>query len=272
MRRPLLPGPAYWLGAVMAIDNAGIPTGLGFAIRIAIFWGAIPFVGILLGWEDLRKGEYGWGIGQFCIAFLSIALSVYWELFSQKRAAKYQKLKYLSGESTDLGSAIKMMAWYSAEGKWFAAQHLATTNRPIPEKDLMHWADMRVWQQLKDGELSARGQKLGELDYQPIPREHWHSTFPHMIPDDASLWRMILVPTGGIEFMPDGAAINPRDASAQQRTEKLSEYENIIIESRQFEALWPRKDRKIKKITNRFLKTAKKAGADPAEIEKLSQD
>jgi hypothetical protein len=57
-----------------------------------------------------------------------------------------------------------------------------------------------------------------------------------------------------------------------QRTDRLATYDSLIINSRQFEKLWPRKDGATDLARKRLLKKAKKAGAATAEIAKLSQE
>jgi hypothetical protein len=82
---------------------------------------------------------------------------------------------------------------------------------------------------------------------------------------------MVLLPRGGAESQPDGIVIG-RDKAATQRTEHLAEYDEFIVNSRQFEKLWPRKDKKTDAARKQLLKKARKARADPAEIEKLSRE
>ena len=45
----------------------------------------------------------------------------------------------------------------------------------------------------------------------------------------------------------------------------------MIVSARQFENLWPRKDKIADAKRKILLKKAKKAGADPAEIAKLAR-
>jgi hypothetical protein len=257
----------------MAVDT-GIPPNLGRAIRMAIFWGAVPFIGILLGAEDVRKGEYLWGLGFFAVAFLSVAFSVYWDVVAQKREAKPKPLEYLGHEDAELGPAIRDMAWRSAWGRWYAAQRLSSNPKGLPEHredELMHVAANQVWQALLDGKLEARGRKPGELDYESIPATHWRSSPLHMVRDNVTLWRMILIPTGGAEISPDGT-VTAHDHVAKERTDNLAAYDSIIVRARQFESLWPRIERKTDGERRRLLKAARKANAAPSEIEKLSQD
>jgi len=182
------------------------------------------------------------------------------------------KLKYLHNEDYPLGAAIMDMAWHSAWAKWFASQYLATNNHhPASEEHVMQIATGIVHDALMDGQLEVQGRKPGQLDYKPIPRTHWRSTALHMIPDRRSLWKMILIPTGGAEIHPDGTVVG-HDQRAIQRTDQLAAYDSLIVSARQFEKLWPRKDKDTDAARKRLLKTARKAGADPVEIEKLSRD
>jgi hypothetical protein len=170
------------------------------------------------------------------------------------------------------GSAVSDMVWCSAWGKSFAAQYLATnSHHPVSEEYMMQIATHLVQKALMDGRLEAQGRKPGQLDYEPIPRTHWRSTGLHMIKDNRTIWKMILIPGGGAEIHPDGTVVG-RDQEAVQRTDLLATYDSLIVSARQFEKLWPRKDRKTDIARKRLLKKARKAGAAPAEIEKLSQD
>jgi hypothetical protein len=181
-------------------------------------------------------------------------------------------LGYLQNEDSELGGAIRDMAWRSAWGKWFTSQSLANNPLNPPNESLtMHAATHIVLDALTDGSLEVRGRRPGQMDYEQIPQTHWRSTALHMIPDSRSLWKMILIPRGGAEITPDGKVIG-RDQEAVQRTDRLATYDSLIVNSRQFEKLWPRKDGATDLARKRLLKKAKKAGAATAEIAKLSQD
>jgi hypothetical protein len=187
-------------------------------------------------------------------------------------AADSLSLGYLSNEDSELGAAIRNMAWRSAWARWYASQSLGVDNRsPTSEAHIMSVATSNVADAMIDGRLEVRGRKPGQLDYEPIDRTHWRSTGLHMVPDSRSMWRMILIPAGGAEFCPDGTVVG-RDPAAVQRTDQLAVYDSLIVNSRQFEKLWPREDKEIDAVTQRLQKKAKKAGADPAEIAKLSRE
>jgi hypothetical protein len=135
----------------------------------------------------------------------------------------------------------------------------------------MRVAAAHVWQALTDGKLEARGRKPGQMHFEAIPSTHWRSSSLHMIKDNVTLWKMILIPTGGAEFSPDGT-VTARNPASKERTDRLATYDSILVRARQFESLWPRKNKDVDARRKVFLRKAKKAGADPAEIAKLSQD
>jgi len=253
-----------------------IPNRLSHALRVAVFWISLPFIFLLVGVErifDLGGNRYQVG-ACFAAAFLSILVAVYWNrlLPLRWRPATDPPLAYLHDEDSELGSAVRNMVWRSAWSKWYASQSLATNDhRPASEEYVMQIATSLVRTALMDGLLEAQGRKPGQLDYEPIPRTHWRSTGLHMIKDNRTIWKMILVPGGSFEIHPDGTVVGDNQ-EAVQRTDRLAAYDSLIVSARQFEKLWPRKDRKTDTARKRLLKTAKKSGADSAEIEKLSRD
>lgn len=253
-----------------------IPNRLSHAVRMAVFWISLPFIFLLVGVERIfDPGGNRYQIGEcFAAAFLSILVAVYWNrlLPRQWQLVNDPPLAYLRDEDTELGSAVRDMVWCSAWGKWFTAQHMATNNHhSASEEYVMQIATGLVHNALRDGRLEAQGRKPDQLGYEPIYRMHWRSTGLHMIKDNRTIWKMILFPTGGAEIQPDGNVIG-HDQEAVRRTDQLAAYDSLIVSARQFEKLWPRKDRKTDAARKRLLKRARKAGADPAEIEKFSRD
>jgi hypothetical protein len=255
-------------------DSGEIPPRLTQALRAAI-WGALPFIFFLVGVERIfdPHGSIYEVLGCFALAILSILLVVYWNQLLPRRWRQVTDppLDYLSYEDSELGGAIRDMAWFSAWGKWFASQTLVTNRRPMDEGTVMQTAAGQVLDALMDGRLEARGRRPGQLDYEPIPQTHWRSTAFHMAKDSRSIWKMVLIPRGGAEIHPDGRVVG-RDQDAIQRTDQLATYDSIIINSRQFEKLWPRRDESTDAARKKVLKKAKKAGVDPAEIAKVSRD
>lgn len=253
-----------------------VPKKIDHAIRVAVFWIALPFIGLLLA-GDRYFADNGTGkqvAACLAVAILSILIAVYWERLLPRRFRPKddQSLGYLRDADTELGGAIRDMVWCSAWGKWYTAQSLANSApKPVNEQFIMAAATSIVLDALTDGRLEARGRKPGQMDYEPIPQTHWRSTALHMIPDNRSLWKMILIPRGGAEITPEGSVIG-RDQNAVQRTDQLAIYDSLIVNARQFEKLWPLKHKLTDAARKVLLKRAKKAGADPAEIAKLSRN
>jgi hypothetical protein len=193
-----------------------------------------------------------------CIA--SLVAAVNWPKSFGHPAPSETKsnLAYLSHEDSQLGPAIRDMAWYSSWGKWFAAQALATNNhQPINEGTLVSIAAGLVTDALMDGMLQARGRLPNEIEYQDISKETWRLAGLISKAHPASQWTVEIIPRGGVD---------------PERISKLLSYDSIIVNSRQFESLWPRKDMKRDAARKRLLKKAREEGADEAEIQKLSQD
>lgn len=235
--------------------------------------GALGSISALIGAEMLKEGGFSW----IAVALILLALPIYWSPVIWNRLRGVQPVTeptpmgYLHHEDLELGPAIRDMAWRSAWAKWFKAQSLATNDHHVVgEQSIMNLAAGQVTDALIDGRLEARGRKPGQMNYEPIPQTYWRSTALYMIHDDKTIWKMILVPTGGVEIQPDGTVIG-RDKEATQRTNQLAAYDSWIVNARQFEKLWPRNDKQIDAATKKLMKTAKKAGADPAELEKLSR-
>jgi hypothetical protein len=255
-----------------------------FGGSVRNYLGALGFILPLVGFEELIRHfvdtehpSLPWWLGAaFVVAGYPIySLPAIWKhLRGGTSPSAKRPLEYLHNEDSELGEAVRNMAWRSADGKWYAAQCLANSPKGKSddhENDLMHWAAERVWRPLLDGKLDARGRRPGQMNFEAIPQTHWRSSPLHMIRDNATLWKMILIPTGGAEFSPDGT-VTGRDPAATQRTNQLANYDSIIVNSRQFEALWPLRDPKTDRERKRLLKKARKAGADPPEIAKLSRD
>jgi hypothetical protein len=248
------------------------------------YLGALGFIAPLLGGEELIRFLVTGGGGHTLpwwasIILIAAGLPIYlspaaWKSLRTKLGGKSDilKLQYLSNKDAELGGAIRDMVWYSAWGKWYAAQVLATNNpNPADEGHVFQIAAHLVQEELRDGRLEARGRNPGQMEYEAIPRTHWRSTALHFIKDKITLWKMILIPVGGAMINPDGTVIAHDDA-AKQRTDQLAAYDSIIIDSHSFESLWPRKDKPADKARKQFLKKAKKAGANADEIAKLSRD
>jgi hypothetical protein len=264
----MLPGPIGWL---LTMADAGIPDKLLPAIRIGVFWAALPFIGLLLGSEEFRSGGYGWAAGWYGCATLSILIAVYWDrILPWRLRASQSSLKYLAQQDSDLGDAIKRMVRRSAWGRWYAAQHLVNAGSPIRDLSLLQIAGHVVMDEIVNGRPEIRGRRPGQLDYEAIPRTHWRSSTFYFLNDPISLWKMIICPVGGVEIAPDGTIARATHEPSAARTAQLAGFDSLIVDGDQFERLWPDKSQPADKKRKQFLRQAKWRGLDKDEIKKLS--
>jgi membrane protein implicated in regulation of membrane protease activity len=253
---------------LLTMADSEIPKKLLPAIRLAVFWISLPFIGLLLGGEDLRSHNYDWAVGWFACALLSILVAVYWDRLLPQRLRTPPGLRYLRTKDSELGSAMRDMVVRSAWGRWFAAQVLVNSGVPATEQNVLQIASHNVLEKLVDGDLVVRGRLPGNMEYQVIPREHWRSSALHFVQDPRMLWRMIIIPRGGAEISPDGT-VTARDATAQQRTAALLAYDSLIVDAYEFENLWPRRERLADKKRRKLLLKARWRGLDTQEIKRL---
>jgi hypothetical protein len=234
--------------------------------------GALGFISALIGAEVLREGGPRWfGVG-LIVAGLPIYLSpaIWKRLSGLLRKQSVHILEYLHERDSSLGSAIIMMALRSAWGRWYSAQHLVNSESPLDKKHLLHIAGSVAMDKILDGELEVRGRRPGRLDYQVIPRTDWRSSTLYFVDDPRTIWRMVIVPRGGVEIAPDGVIARADDVACAARTSELANYDSLLIDSYQFEQLWPKNDRIADKQRRKFLRQARKLNLDPEEIKSLS--
>src|SRR5258708_5623052 len=99
---------------------------------------------------------------------------------------------------------ITSMAFGSAWGRWFSAQHLVNNGTPIGHRYLIHTAARIVMDKILDGDLAVRGRRPGRLEYEDIARTDWRSSAFYVVDDPISLWRLVICPRGVVEIEPDG--------------------------------------------------------------------
>jgi hypothetical protein len=236
--------------------------------------GAGGFLLMMFGGYFLyEKGDFHVGIPMILGGLPLFILPWAWERFKAffRSSPRPQQLEYLSAKDSDLGSAIKSMARRSAWGRWFSAQQLVNSGSPIDNLYLLQIAGSIVRDQMLDGNLEVRGRGPGKLEYEPIPQTHWQSSVLHFVDDPRSLWRMVILPTGGVEFARDGTIVRASDAAAAERTSQITNYDSFLVDACQFEKLWPQKDAEADRARIRFLRRARRRRLDKDEIQRLSE-
>jgi hypothetical protein len=127
-----------------------------------------------------------------------------------------------------------------------------------------------VMEKILDGDLVVRGRRRNpnRLDYEVIPPTDWHSSWLHFLRDPIALWKMHVVPRGGVEINPDGT-MRASDNTAAHRT-SLLDYDSLIVDAYQFETLWPKTDALADKKRRKFLRQAWWRGLNKDERRRLS--
>jgi hypothetical protein len=160
------------------------------------------------------------------------------------------------------------MAFGSAWGRWFSAQHLVNNGTPIGHRYLIHTAARIVMDKILDGDLAVRGRRPGRLEYEDIARTDWRSSAFYVVDDPISLWRLVICPRGVVEIEPDGT-VHASDSIAAQRTAQL-DYDSFIVDGYQFEKLWPKTNAFADKKRRKLLREARRRRLDKDEIQRLS--
>jgi hypothetical protein len=181
------------------------------------------------------------------------------------------KLKYLSQRDSDLGPAIISMALHSAWGRWYAARHLVNLTIPVRHEHLYQVAANEVMEEITNGNLEVRGRRSDprQLGYELIDRTHWRSSSLMCVRDSFAIWKIILVPKGGVEVDQGGDIVRSDNAVATQRT-SLLDYDSLSVDAYQFERLWPAQEKLTDRKRRRLLCKARWLRLDKAEIRRLS--
>jgi len=260
--------PPFGRGFTMADDASNT---LGGGVRA--FLGSAGFLVMMFGGYTIYddKGTRT-GIGLIAVGLPLFILPWAWSRIRLLFAAKEPRpkaLEYLNYKDSELGPAICTMVRHSAAGRWYAAQMLVATGAPIGDLSLLAWASNVVGRQLIDGDIQVRGRRPGQVEYENIAPTDWRSTALHFVPDNITIWRMRLIPTGGVEFLPDGTEV-ARDPESEQRNNRLRAFDSLIVDGPQFEALWPKREKIADKKRRRFLWRAHWRRLDKDEIQRLS--
>ncbi len=264
----------FQLAGISMADEASKTLGGG----IRNYLGTLGFILPLVGLEEFVRSLVSdqpalphWASFTLIVAGLPLYVAPWaWDrlqwVVGREDATK--GLEYLSHRDSELGDAVFKMAYKSAWGRWYAAQHLVNAGKPIDEQ-LLRIASSIVTDKITDGELAVRGRLPNEMDYQIIPQTYWRSSVLHFIKDPICLWKLLIIPRGGVEIDADGT-IEATDAVAHRRSSLIANYDSLLVDGPQFERLWPTKDRVADKKRRRLLRRAQWRRLDKDEIQRLS--
>jgi hypothetical protein len=166
-------------------------------------------------------------------------------------------LRYLSNAESDLGTVVRGVAWHSAWGKWYSAQMLAQQGKldEFGEPFVVQTAKSLVCKAMMDGDLLVRGRPPDETGYELILNTDWRLAALWVERDPATRWRVV---------------VRPRTDVDPTLISRLLNYQDLIMESRQVEELWPAEEPATDAARRKLLRKAKRANADPAAIARLS--
>lgn len=235
---------------------------------------SLALVGLLGGGAIVRYPDQAWiGTAMMAVAVLGIALLILHHYRSRhQKTAEHQKpraLEYLSSKDVELGSAIQRMARQSAWGRWFAAKHLATSKVPITDAYLLEIAASVMRDPILDGTLTVRGRLPGKLAYEVIERTFWRSSAFWFQPHPTSLWRLEIIPVGGVTIEADGK-LKAFHKPSEKRNAVIRKYDSLLIDAHEFESVWPKNDAATDKARRAFLKQAMRQRLDKQTIKLLS--
>jgi hypothetical protein len=107
-----------------------------------------------------------------------------------------------------------------------------------------------------NGELEVRGRPSNGISYEVIPREAWRLIALDTRPDLHTLWRVMVIPRAGAAISDDGKL----ETEPPSRVAHIFDYDSLIVDSCQFQQLWPRKDPIADRARKRCLQKAARKG------------
>ena len=141
----------------------------------------------------------------------------------RRRLRPFDPGVYLSSKDSELSTAIVLMVILSAWGRWYRQQ--SSDDSGVGNASTLGAACHLVLDAAMNEKLSLRGRPPGQIEYEPISPLVWRLAALAPQPDNAQFWEVRPVPRYGV----DPAQIA-----------RLLNYESIIVDSKEFQGLWPR--------------------------------
>ena len=135
---------------------------------------------------------------------------------------------YLSDIDSELTLALWMGATKSAWAKWFQAQPGAVAGATEHEAlgYVISVLASKVCAEAMNGELEIRGRPATQVAYTSIPKETWRLAAFAVDSDPRAIWKVKIIPRSDVD---------------PGRIREALSYDSLLVDSRQFEALYPSK-------------------------------
>lgn len=254
--------------------DVGIPDKPSQAIRVQV-WLGVPLVCLFGALEAYQSSTDTWiEVFTFIVLFFITTLAgIYWNaLLPRWLRFPSTELAYLSDKNSELGWAIRAAASYSAWGKWYAAQILVNSGKPITDISILGVAAGIVTGHLMNGDIEVRGRLPGKLEYEVIHRTAWRSSAVVFIHDPVKLWRLVIAPRGIFQLNGNGDIVHASNPASVERTGIIRKYDSLIVDSAQFEKVWPKNEWKTDMARYAFLREARRRNLDEVEMIRLTRD
>jgi hypothetical protein len=125
---------------------------------------------------------------------------------------------YLSHRDEEVKMAIYSMSLRSVQGQYTSSQY------PNDARQAMSMLAFIVTEAAMEGHLVIRGRPGSGRDYEEIPRTDWRLVYLDVEPNMATIWHVV---------------VKPRHGVAPERVQKLLDYDSLVIDSAEFQKLWP---------------------------------
>jgi hypothetical protein len=107
-----------------------------------------------------------------------------------------------------------------------------------------------------------RGQTGSEI----VPETDWRDVAFYYFPDNRVLWKLRVLPREAVTIQDD--RVIHTDLS-METVSHITRYDNLLVDSRQFENLWPVTDQSADSKRQQFLKDARRRTLDANAIRAL---
>jgi hypothetical protein len=131
---------------------------------------------------------------------------------------------YLPDRDTELSSAVYLMVLQSAWGIWYRSQFPDVASGSVHEMGFMQTAAHEVTQAAINGKLEIRGRPKGGTEYESISSAVWRLGALGVEKSKFTIWKVIPIARSNVDA---------------ERIRKFLDYDSLIVDSQQFQTIWP---------------------------------